>query len=118
MFTRTWRNTANRFLDFDLWRFALRVSISNLRTFASTRLAAHRLSHFVNGQVISINRQIEGSMLQNSDNQIALFIRHEKTGRHAFNPKALKALGVDPVIARELGYPVKDSEELESNLAA
>jgi hypothetical protein len=44
--------------------------------------------------------------------------RFVKTGRHAFNPKALKALGVDPVVARELGYPVKDSEELESNLAA
>ena len=40
------------------------------------------------------------------------------TGRHAFNPKALKALGVDPALARELGYPLKDSEDPESNLAA
>jgi hypothetical protein len=57
-------------------------------------------------------------MPQNSDNQITLFIRDEKTGRRAFNPKALKALGVDPAVARELGYPLKDSEEPESNLAA
>jgi hypothetical protein len=46
------------------------------------------------------------------------FIRDEKTGRHAFNPKALKALGVDPAAARERGYPLKESEETESNLAA
>ena len=32
-------------------------------------------------------------MPQNPDDQIALFIRDEKTGRRAFNPKALKALG-------------------------
>jgi len=57
-------------------------------------------------------------MPQNLDNQITLFIRDEKTGRHAFNPKALKALGVDPAVARELGYPLKDSEESESDLAA
>jgi len=57
-------------------------------------------------------------MPQNSDNQIILFIRDGKTGRHAFNPKALKALGVDPATARELGYPLKDSEDPESNLAA
>jgi hypothetical protein len=40
---------------------------------------------------------------------ITLFIRDEKTGRHAFNPQALKALGVDPAVARELGHPLKDS---------
>lgn len=57
-------------------------------------------------------------MPQNSDNQITLFIRDRKTGRHAFNPKALKALGVDPAVAREVGYPLKDLEEPESNLAA
>jgi hypothetical protein len=57
-------------------------------------------------------------MPQSLDNQITLFIRDEITGRHAFNPKALKALGVDPALARELGYPLKDSEEPESNLPA
>ena len=57
-------------------------------------------------------------MPQNSDNQITLFIKDEKTGRHAFNPKALKALGVDPAVARELGYPLKDPDESELNSAA
>jgi len=57
-------------------------------------------------------------MPQNSDNQITLFIRDEKTGRRAFNPRALKALGVDPAVARELGYPLQDSEEPQSDLAA
>jgi hypothetical protein len=52
------------------------------------------------------------------DHQITLFIRDEKTGRYIFNSKALKALGIDPTIARELGYPLKDSSEPESNLAA
>jgi hypothetical protein len=56
-------------------------------------------------------------MPQNLDNQITLFIKDENTGRHAFNPKALKALGVDPTLARELGYSIKGSEDLESNLA-
>ena len=55
-------------------------------------------------------------MRQSSNNQIALFIRDEKTGRHAFNTKALKALGIDPALARGRGYPLKD-EEPESNLA-
>jgi hypothetical protein len=44
--------------------------------------------------------------------------RFVKTGRHAFNPKALKALGVDPAVARELGYALKVSKEPELNLAA
>ena len=56
-------------------------------------------------------------MPQNLDNQITLFIKDENTGRHAFNPKALKASGVDPALARELGYSIKGSEDLESNLA-
>jgi hypothetical protein len=46
------------------------------------------------------------------DHQITLFIRDEKTGRYAFNSKALKALGVDPAAARERGYSLKDSEDL------
>jgi hypothetical protein len=56
-------------------------------------------------------------MTQNSDGQIALFIRDEKTGRLAFNLRALKALGIDPALARERGYPLKE-EEIESTLAA
>jgi hypothetical protein len=54
-------------------------------------------------------------MPQSPHNQITLFIRDEKTGRHAFNAKALKVLGIDPAVARELGYPLKDSEESEGN---
>jgi hypothetical protein len=46
-------------------------------------------------------------MPQNLDNQITLFIKDENTGRHAFNPKALKALGVDPALARELAIQSK-----------
>ena len=57
-------------------------------------------------------------MPQNSDNHIALFIRDEKTGRYTFNPKALKVLGIDPALARKRGYPLKATEETESNLAA
>ena len=33
-------------------------------------------------------------MQRNSDGQIALFVRDEKTGRLAFNAQALKALGI------------------------
>ena len=51
-------------------------------------------------------------MPKHLDDQITLFIRDEKTGRYAFNAKALKALGVDPAMARERGYPLKDSEDL------
>jgi hypothetical protein len=50
-------------------------------------------------------------MPQNSDNQITLFIRDEKAGRHAFNPKALKALGVDPTEARERGSGADKSND-------
>ena len=57
-------------------------------------------------------------MQEKADNQITLFIRDEKTGRHAFNAKALKALGLNPSEARDRGYPFKDPEESESNVVA
>jgi hypothetical protein len=57
-------------------------------------------------------------MAENRDNQITLFIRDGKTGHYTFNAKALKALGIDPAVARELGYPIKDSQESETNVAA
>jgi hypothetical protein len=47
-------------------------------------------------------------MQKNSDAQIALFVRDEKTGRLAFNAQALKALGIDPTEARDRGYLLKD----------
>ena len=40
-------------------------------------------------------------MQKKSDNQLALFIRDEQSGRLAFNAQALRALGVDPAEARE-----------------
>jgi hypothetical protein len=49
-------------------------------------------------------------MSQRSNNQITLFIRDGKTGRYTFDAKALKTLGIDPAVARERGYPLKDSE--------
>jgi len=55
--------------------------------------------------------QREGIMPKHLDDQITLFIRDEKTGRYAFNAKALKALGVDPAVARQRGYTLKDPEE-------
>lgn len=58
------------------------------------------------------------SMTEKSDNQISLFIRDEKSGRYAFNSKALKALGVDPTEACERGYALEETEEPESNLTA
>jgi hypothetical protein len=50
----------------------------------------------------------ESPMQKNPDNQIALFVRDERTGRHVFNAQALKALGIEPAEARDRGYPLKD----------
>ena len=47
-------------------------------------------------------------MQQQFDNEIALFVRDEKTGRYAFNAQALKALGIDAAEARDRGYSLKD----------
>jgi hypothetical protein len=44
-------------------------------------------------------------MQENSDGQIALFVRDDKTGRRAFNADALRAFGIDPIEAHERGYP-------------
>jgi hypothetical protein len=56
-------------------------------------------------------------MPEKSEHLITLFIRDEKTGRYAFNAKALKALGVDPAEARERGYPLKELQKSPSDLA-
>ncbi len=40
-------------------------------------------------------------MPRNSEDQIALLVRDEKTGRYAFNSNALKVLGIDPTEGRE-----------------
>ena len=47
-------------------------------------------------------------MQENSDNQIALFVRDERTRRRAFNAQALKVLGIDPADARDRGYPLEN----------
>jgi hypothetical protein len=57
-------------------------------------------------------------MQENSDDQIALFVRDEITGRHAFNAEALRALGIDPAEARDRGYPLKGLEQTVPDLAA
>ena len=57
-------------------------------------------------------------MQENSDNQIALFVRDETAGRRAFNGLALKALGIDPAEARDRSYPLKGLEEALPDLAA
>jgi hypothetical protein len=60
----------------------------------------------------------ESPMQGNPDNQIALFVRDERTGRHVFNAQALRALGIDPAEVRDRGYPIKNLDESHSNLAA
>ena len=56
-------------------------------------------------------------MPEESNKQISLFIRDEKTGRYAFNVKALQALGVDPAEAVDRGYPLKQVEEPTTEMA-
>jgi hypothetical protein len=51
-------------------------------------------------------------MQQQFDNQIALFIRDETTGRYVFNAQALKALGIDPAEARGSGIPTQRRERI------
>jgi hypothetical protein len=55
--------------------------------------------------------------MQEND-QLALFVRDERTRRHAFNAQALKALGIDPAEARDRGYLLTNLEESRSELAA
>jgi hypothetical protein len=57
-------------------------------------------------------------MHEKSDDQIALFVRDETTGRRAFNAEALTALGIEPAEARDRGYPLKGLEVPPPDLAA
>jgi hypothetical protein len=41
-----------------------------------------------------------------SDAEICLFVRDEQTRRILFNAKALQVLGINPVDARQRGYPM------------
>jgi hypothetical protein len=55
-------------------------------------------------------------MQKKSDNQQDLFIRDERSGRLAFNAQALKALGINPAEACDLGYPITNLDEFGPDL--
>jgi hypothetical protein len=57
-------------------------------------------------------------MQENSENQIVLFVRDDRTGRHVFNVRALKALGIDPAEARDRGYPLTNLSQSQEELSA
>jgi hypothetical protein len=57
-------------------------------------------------------------MLNERFDQIAIFIRDERTGRLVFNGRALKALGIDPAEVRAWGYPLKNFDDLQPDAAA
>ena len=42
------------------------------------------------------------------DEEICLFVRDGQTRRFVFNVKALQALGINAVEARQRGYPIKE----------
>jgi hypothetical protein len=41
--------------------------------------------------------------------EICLFVSDEQTGRFLFNAEALQALGINPVEARQRGYPMRSN---------
>ena len=43
-----------------------------------------------------------------SDEKISLFVRDEQTGRFLFNARALQALGIDPILAKQCGYSLRE----------
>jgi hypothetical protein len=52
-------------------------------------------------------RSAHGSLRhRKSDEEIALFVRDERTGRFLFNDRAIQALGLDPIQLHQRGYPV------------
>ncbi len=51
-------------------------------------------------------------MKTKSDENIGLFVRDEQTRRILYNPKALQVLGIDPVQARERGYPMEEQSTM------
>ena len=55
------------------------------------------------------------------DEEICLFVRDGQTRRFLFNVKALQALGINAVEARQRGYPIKEQPpmaESEEDLTA
>ena len=54
-----------------------------------------------------------------TDEKISLFVRDEQTGRLLFNARALQALGIDPTLAQQCGYPLKElSDEAAGALSS
>jgi hypothetical protein len=51
-------------------------------------------------------------MERQSDDQISLFVRDERTGRLVSNAKALQALGINPLEAQQCGYQMKEQSAL------
>jgi hypothetical protein len=47
-----------------------------------------------------------------SQENICLFVRDEQTRRIVFNAKALQVLGIDPIRARERGYPMEEQNTM------
>ena len=47
-------------------------------------------------------------MERKPDEEICLFVRDGQTRRFLFNVKALQALGINAVEARQRGYPIKE----------
>ena len=54
-------------------------------------------------------------MRENSENQIALLVRDDRTGQHLVNVEALKALGIDPAEAHDRGYLHADQGRSEAD---
>jgi hypothetical protein len=50
-------------------------------------------------------------MQEKPNEQVRLFIRDQTTGRHMFNPEALRALGIDPAEAQERGFQITPRSE-------
>ncbi len=50
-------------------------------------------------------------MERKSEEDITIFIRDEQSRRVVFNAKALQALGIDPMEARQRGYCIKEQSE-------
>jgi hypothetical protein len=50
-------------------------------------------------------------MQEKPNEQDKLFIRDQITGRHTFNPEALRALGINPAEAQERGFQITPRSE-------
>ena len=56
-------------------------------------------------------------MQEKPNEQVRLFIRDQTTGRHMFNPEALRALGIDPEEAQERGFQITPRSEAVVDIA-